>query len=78
MFFFPSTLKEIGYCAFKNNNLSNLIIPKSVNKVEEWAFENNNFTNIKLENQDTEVECAFGYDISGITHNIPNYFCHQE
>ncbi len=56
----PETLLSIGYAAFSDNNISNLIIPDSVVNIDHSAFRNNSINTLQLgENLDFLGYAAF-------------------
>ena len=65
----PVTITSIGKEAFKNKQLTSVIIPDSVTSIEDFAFNNNQLTSIKIPDSVRSIgEAAFqGNKITRIT-----------
>src|SRR5574344_699206 len=63
---------SIGNFAFKNNNLTNLVIPSSVTSIGEIAFSNNNLTNLVIPSSVTSIG-AYAFENNNVTNlTIPS------
>ena len=78
----PSTLNggrvvEIGWGAFQDMGLENVVIPNTVTYIGSYAFDNNNLNTVNLDNENTSVNyCSFGKKKTITTHNLPeDYYC---